>query len=223
MLDINLSKNNAVTDILPESLVVLKNTYKLLSITLIFSALMALLSVSLGIGQGAALMLSVLALATIFFILPKVKDDERGIIAVFGITGLLGASLGPILNRYLGIEDGSTIIFQSFLGSGIVFFALSGYALKKKTDFSQMGAFLFSGLIVILLALIGNIFFQSSALELALSAMIVMLMCGYILYDTSEIIHGRQTNYVLATVSIYLNLHNLFVSLLHLLGSAQDD
>lgn len=223
MRDINILKEQPAVSIPDDSMKVLRNTYRLLSMTLLFSALMAVGSIALNLGHGAALGLSIVALLTIFFVLPKYANDAKGIFVVFGITGLLGASLGPTLNHYLAMTNGPAIVVQSMLATGLIFFALSSYVMKTGKDFSKMRGFLVAGLITAILAMIGNLFFQSSAISLAISSIVVLLMSGFILHDTSDIVHGREDNYIRATVSMYLNLYNLFIHLLSLAGIANND
>ncbi|MGB5324308.1 MAG: Bax inhibitor-1/YccA family protein [Pseudomonadales bacterium] len=201
---------------------VLKNTYLLLALTLAFSALTALGAMSIGIGRGASLMMSLGALALVWFVLPRTWNSASGIWVVFAFTGLLGASLGPILSIYLAMANGPALVAQALGGTALVFFGLSGYALTTRKDFSFMGGFLMVGLIVAIVASIANIFFAVPAVSLAISAGIVLIMSGLILFDTSRIVNGGETNYVRATVSLYLNIYNLFTSMLHLLGMADD-
>jgi modulator of FtsH protease len=130
----------------------------------------------------------------------------------------MGASLGPMLSHYASIPGGPALIMQALGGTALIFFALSGYALTSKKDFSFMGGFLMVGLIVAVVAMIANIFFQIPALSLAISAAIIMVMSGLILFDTSRIIHGGETNYIRATISLYLSVYNIFVHLLSMLG-----
>ena len=132
-------------------------------------------------------------------------------------TGLLGASLGPMLNSYLALPNGASLVMQALGGTAVVFFGLSGYALTTRKDFSFLGGFLFVGLLVIVVASLANIFFQIPAVSLAISAAAVLIMSGLILFDTSRIINGGETNYIRATVSLYLNIYNLFIHMLHLL------
>ena len=203
---------------------VLRNTYALLAMTLLFSAVTAGISMAVGMPRGAALICSLGALALVWFVLPRTANSAAGIGVVFAFTGLLGASLGPMLNHYLGMANGGTIVMQALGGTALVFFALSAYVLTTRKDFSFMGGFLFVGLIVAIVAMLGmwiaGAFFSVdvSMFHLGLSVMIVLLMSGFILYDTSRIIHGGETNYLMATTSLYLNIYNLFVSLLHILG-----
>ena len=196
---------------------VLRNTYWLLGITLLFSAITAAISVSIGMGRGMALVCSLLALGIVFFI-GRFANSSKGIGLVFAFTGLMGLSLGPLLDHYLKMANGSQLIMQALGATAVVFFSLSAYVMTTRKDFSFMGGFLMVGLVVVLLAGIANIFFQSSTAHLALSAAIVLLMSGLILFDTSRIVNGGETNYIMATVSLYLNVYNLFVSLLQLMG-----
>ena len=135
----------------------------------------------------------------------------------------MGASLGPTLSHYAAMPNGGSLIMQALGGTALIFFALSGYALTSKKDFSFMGGFLMVGLIVVIVAGIANLFFQIPALSLAMSAAIIMIMSGLILFDTSRIINGGERNYIRATMSLYLNVYNIFTSLLHLLGVFGND
>lgn len=201
---------------------VLKNTYLLLGMTLLFSTLTAGVSMALGLGHMAALVCSVLAFVMLF-VTNRMADSAKGILCVFVFTGLLGAALGPLLQMYLALPQGPQIVTQALGGTALIFFALSAYALTTRKDFSFMGGFLMVGLMVVLVAAIANIFLHVPALSLALSAGIVLIMSGLILFDTSRIIHGGETNYIRATVALYLNVYNLFTSLLHLLGAFSGD
>ena len=201
---------------------VLRNTYMLLAMTLTFSAVCAGITAAMNISPGMALGMNLAALVMIFF-LNKVSESSNGIWFVFAFTGLLGGSLGYTLNYYAGFQGGSELIMQAFGATALVFFGLSGYVLTTKKDFSFMGGFLLVGLIVAVVASLANIFFQIPALSLAVSAAIVFIMSGFILYDTSRIINGGETNYIRATVSMYLNIYNLFTSILHLLGAFNSD
>jgi modulator of FtsH protease len=165
----------------------------------------------------AALVMMLVAFGLVF-VVNKRAVSASGIYGRVGFTGLLGASLGPMLNGSAAMPGGPAIIMQALGGTALIFFALSGYALTSKKDFSFMGGFLMTGLIVVLVASLANIFFQIPALSLAVSAAVIMLMSGLILFDTSRIINGGERNYIRATVSLYLNIYNIFVHLLHLLG-----
>lgn len=202
---------------------VLKNTYALLGMTLLFSAVTAMISMAVGMPRMGALVCSVLALVIVWFVIPRTANSSKGIFAVFAFTGLLGAGLGPMLSAYLQLPNGPALVAQALGGTAFVFFGLSAYALTTKKDFSFMGGFLMIGLMVILVAAIANIFLQIPVMSIAISAGIVLLMSGFILFDTSRIINGGETNYVMATVALYLDIYNLFTSLLHLLGAMNDD
>jgi len=201
---------------------VLRNTYMLLAMTLAFSALCAVATMAMGIGPMMSLGMT-LGAFVLLFVMNKKYDTSAGIWLAFLFTGLLGGSLGFTLSMYAGLPNGPAIIAQALGGTALVFFALSGYVLTTKKDFSFLGGFLMVGLVVVIVAAIANIFFQIPALSLALSAAIVFIMSGLILFDTSRIIHGGETNYVRATVSMYLNIYNLFIALLQLIGAFGGD
>ena len=200
---------------------VLRNTYMLLAMTLAFSAVCAGIAMAVGISPMMSLVMTIGAFITLF-VVQKKADSASGIYWVFAFTGLMGASLGYTLNFYLCVA-GPGLIMEALGATALVFFALSGYALTTKKDFSFMGGFLVVGLVVVLVAAIANIFFAVPAVSLAISAAIVFIMSGFILFDTSRIIHGGETNYIRATVSLYLNIYNLFTSILHLLGAFGGD
>lgn len=199
----------------------LKQVYKLLSMNMIGASIAAFICMNAGISFMTALMMSIGALV-LLFIIGRKANSASGIFLTFAFTGLLGGSLGPMLNHYVS-ANGGEIVFQAFAITAIVFFGLSAYTISRpEKDFSKMGSFLFIGLIIAIVAMIANIFMQIPALSLALSAVVAMLMSGYIVYDTNNIIRN-QPNYILATVSLYLNIHNLFTSILHLLGAFSSD
>lgn len=202
---------------------VIRNTYMLLSMTLLFSAVTAGISVVLQMPPIAYLLSLGGAMLLIWFVLPRAANSGSGVGVVFGITGLMGFGLGPILSLYLSLANGPQVIATALAGTGIIFLSLSGYALMTRRDFSFLGGFLFTGMVVVLVAAIANIFLAIPALSLALSAAIILIMSGFILFDTGRIINGGETNYVLATVSLYLSIFNIFISLLQLLGLASDD
>jgi len=201
---------------------VLRNTYAMLALTLTFSAVCSGIAMAMNISGLAGLVLALGGLATLF-ILRKTEDSAAGIPTVFLFTGLMGASIGPMLNRYAALPNGSELIMQAMGATALIFFSLSAYALTTKKNFSFMGGFLFVGLILAVIASIANIFFQVPAMQLAINAIVVLLMSGFILYDTSNIVHGGETNYLRATVALYLNILNLFTSLLSLLGAFNSD
>ncbi len=206
---------------------VLRNTYFLLGLTLLASAFTATVSTVVGIGWGAALVMNLIALGLVWFVLPKTANSAKGLGVVFAFTMLLGASLGPTLNHYLATANGGQLVMQALGTTALVFFGLSAFVLTTRKDFSFMGGFLLVGLIVVLvsmLALVVMSYFgmQVSGAFLALNGAIVLLMSGFILFETSRIVNGGQTNYILATTSLYLSIYNLFVALLHLLGMSND-
>ncbi len=198
---------------------VLKNTYSLLAMTLLFSAGTAGLSMSLNLPHPG-MIISLVGYIGLLFLTTKLRNSSWGILCVFALTGFMGMTLGPILNMYLNaFSNGHELIMTSLGGTGVIFFALSAYALTTKKDFSFISGFLMVGILVAFLAGIGAMIFSIPALSLGVSAMFIMLMSGMILYQTSEIIHGGETNYIMATVSLYVSLFNLFTSLLHILGA----
>jgi modulator of FtsH protease len=196
---------------------VLRNTYALLSMTLIFSGLMAFAGVAMQVGHGAALIADIVAIVMLWFVLPRTANSAAGIPVIFAITGLLGLGLGPVLNYYLAVN--SSIVMTALGGTGVIFLALSAYALTTRKDFSFMGGFLMVGFFVVLGAALLNIFLAMPVLFLVINAAIIMIMSGFILYETSNIIHGGETNYIMATASLFLSLLNMFQALLHLLGA----
>ena len=207
---------------------VLRNTYALLAMTVLFSAVTAGISMAIGMGRGMSLMCSLGALALIWFVLPRTANSASGIGVVFAFTGLLGASIGPMLNHYLSLQGGGQIVMQALGTTALIFFALSAYVLTTRKDFSFMGGFLFVGLIAVLVCAVGMMiagFFgvHMPLASVALSGVIALLFSGFILFDTSRIVHGGETNYIMATTSLYLNILNLFTSLLHIIGFASDD
>ena len=194
----------------------------LLAMTLAFSAVTAGLAMAINIGPMMSLGLSLGSLVLLFVTLKK-ADSAAAIFWVFAFTGMQGASLGYILNHYAGMANGPGLIMQALGLTSIIFVSLSAYALTTKKDFSFMGGFLFAGLLVMIGAMVINIFVGSSIIFMAMNAGIALLMTGFILYDTSRIVNGGETNYVRATISLYLDFLNLFISLLHLMGIGSDD
>ena len=197
---------------------VLRQTYMLLSMTLFFSAGMTAVAV---VSQAPPLhwLLSLGGMIGLLFALQAMRNSVWALPLVFAFTGFMGWSLGPMISYYLQSSGGATIVGNALFATAAVFLSLPAYAIASKKDFSFMGGFLFTGLIVALLASIALIFFQVPILSLVISAMLVMLAAGYILFDTSRIIHGGETNYVMATVSLYVDIYLLFTNLLALLGA----
>jgi modulator of FtsH protease len=201
----------------------IKNTYTLLSVTLVWSALMAMIAMAIAPPPMLSLGASFGALALLWFVLPRTANSPSGLWVVFAVTGLLGFGLGPTLNHYIALSNGSQVVATAFGGTGIIFLGLSGYALSTKRDFSFMGGFIFAGMLVVMLASLAGLFLDMPALQLAISAAVILLMSGYILFETSRMVSGEETNYIMATVSLYLAILNIFTSLLHLLGALGDD
>lgn len=204
-----------------QSNTVIRNTYALLSMTLVFSAIMAFISIAMGTGFGVAIVADIVAIVMLWFMLPKVAHQATGIPVIFGITGLLGFGLGPIIGYYLAVNP--TVVTTALGGTGAIFLALSTYAITTKKDFSFMGGFLMVGLFVVIGAALINLFLQVPLLFLVINSAIILIMSGLILYETSSIIHGGETNYIMATASLFLSILNLFQALLHILGAFSGD
>lgn len=196
---------------------VLRNTYALLSMTLIFAGVMAFTSVMLQTGFGMGLGASIVAMVLMWFVLPRTANSATGIPVIFAITGLFGFGLGPIVGHYLAMNG--NIVMTALGGTGVIFLGLSSYALTTKKDFSFMGGFLMVGLMVVIFSAIANMFLQMPIMSLVINAVVVMIMSGLILFETSRIINGGETNYIMATASLFLSILNLFQALLHLLGA----
>ena len=196
---------------------VIRNTYILLSLTLAFSALTAGAAMALNLPHPG-LIVTLVGYFGLLFLTAKFKDSAAGLGFVFALTGFMGYTLGPIISNYLSLPNGGQIVMTAMGATAAVFLGLSGYALSSRKDFSFMGGFLMAGILVAFLAGLGALFFEMPALSLAVSAMFVLLMAGLILYETSNIIHGGETNYIMATVTLFVAIFNLFTSLLHLLG-----
>jgi modulator of FtsH protease len=220
MNDQNMSFSRTQESVLATNSV-LKNTYMLLSMTLVFSGILGYAGVALEIGYGMALVADIVAIGMLWFVLPRTANSSAGIPVIFAITGLLGFGLGPVLNHYLAVNP--SIVMTALGGTGTIFLGLSGYALTTRKDFSFMGGFLMVGMFVVFGAAILNLFFQIPALFLVVNAAIILIMSGFILYQTSAIIHGGETNYIMATASLFLSLLNMFQALLHILGAFSSD
>jgi len=202
---------------------VLRNTYALLALTLLFSGLTAAASMAMQTTVTTYLFALGGSFLLLWLVLPRFANSAAGVGIVFAITGLLGFGLGPVLSHYLAMSNGPQVVTTAFVGTGAIFLALSGYVLTTRRDFSFLGGFLMVGFVVVLLAALANIFLAIPAMSLALSALIVVIMSGFILFDTSRIINGGETNYIMATVGLYLSIYNIFINLLALLGIAGDD
>ncbi|MBF0254948.1 MAG: Bax inhibitor-1/YccA family protein [Gammaproteobacteria bacterium] len=196
----------------------IKNTYMLLAATLLFSAVMAAVSVVAQMPSWTYLVSVIGAMLLGIFVLPRTANSSAGLGVIFLITGLMGFGLGAVISQYLSLPNGPQIVGTAFGGTGIIFLGLSGYALTSKRDFSFMGGFLFAGMLVVVVAALANIFLEMPALSLAISGVVILLMSGFILFDTSRMVNGGETNYLFATYGLYLTIFNIFISLLQLLG-----
>lgn len=197
---------------------VLRNTYILLSMTLLFSGIMAWVAAAANwpyLGPWVTLG----GYFALLFITSALRNSVWGLVSIFALTGFMGATLGPIVSAYANaFSNGDQLVMMAMGGTGIVFFGMSGLALVSKRDFSWLGKFLFVGILVAFVAGLGSIFFQMPALSLAVSSAFILLMAGLILYQTQAIIRGGETNYIMATITLFVAIYNLFTSLLHLLG-----
>lgn len=201
---------------------VIRNTYILLSMTLLFSALTAGLSVAMNLPHPG-LVITLVGYFGLLFLTSKFRNSAMGLVFVFALTGFMGLTLGPIISLYLQLPHGGQLVMTALGATGVIFLALSGYALTSRKDFSFMGAFLMVGVLVAFLAGLAAVFFTMPGLSLAVAAMFVLLMSGLILFETSQLVHGGETNYIMATVSLYVSIYNLFLSLLQLLGAFSGD
>ncbi len=197
----------------------IKNTYMLLSMTLLFSALTAGISMILNLPHPG-MIITLVGFYGLLFLTSRYANSALGLLFVFALTGFMGLTIGPIITAYTQMfSNGHQLVMTAMGGTGVIFLGLSGYVLTTRKNFSFMGGFLFVGVLVAFLAGIGAAIFSIPALSLAVSAMFVLLMSGLILYQTSALVHGGETNYILATVGLYVSIYNLFLSLLHLLGA----
>ena len=197
----------------------LRNTYLLLSMTLVFSAVTA----GISIVTNMPFMGPLVTLGGYFgllFLTTHLRNSAWGLLSIFALTGFMGLTLGPMINAYLKFySNGGQLVMLAMGGTGAIFLGLSGYALSTRKDFSFLGGYVFVGVLVAFLAGIGALIFNLPALSLAVSAVFIMLMSAFILYQTSAMIHGGETNYIMATIALYVSIYNLFTSLLHLLGA----
>jgi modulator of FtsH protease len=198
---------------------VLRNTYMLLSMTFLFSALMAYVGLAVH-ARPLNPLLFIVGVYGLMFLTQALRNSIWGLVSTFAFTGLLGYGLAPMLQFYLtAFSNGGEIIATALGGTGVIFFALSAYTITTKKDFSYLGGFLFIGVMIALLAMIGGIFFNIPGLNLAISALFVLISSGMILFQTSMIINGGERNYIMATITLFVSIYNLFVSLLQLLGA----
>ena len=196
---------------------VLKNTYMLLSATLAFSAVMAMVSLFLAVPIWTYYVSLIGGMLLGMFVPPRTANSAAGIGVIFLVTGMLGFGLGAILQLYMQVPKGPQVIATAFGGTAAIFLSLSGYALVSRKNFSFMGGFLMAGMMTVMVAILANLFFALPAMSLAISSAVILLMSGFILFDTSRIIHGGETNYIMATFGLYLSIFNIFIHLLNLL------
>lgn len=196
---------------------VLRNTYGLLAITLAFSGVMAYVAQQMRVGYPNIFVV-LIGFYGLFFLTNKLRDSVWGLVSTFALTGFMGFLLGPILNRYLGMAGGAEVVSSAFAMTALVFGGLSAYVLITRKDMSFLGGFITAGFFVLLGAVLASFFFQISGLQLAISAGFVLFSSVCILFQTSAIIHGGERNYIMATISLYVSIYNLFVSLLQLFG-----
>lgn len=218
----SLSTGSSLSLDRPQAAKVLRNTYALLSLTMLFAAGIAALAVA-NSWPAPGLVITLVGYFGLLFAVHKLQNSGWALPAVFALTGFMGYTLGPILNAYLAMPNGHETVMLALGGTGAVFLGLSAYAVVSRKDFGFMGGFLAVGILVAFLAGLAAIFFQLPAMSLAVSAAFMLLASGLILFQTSQIIHGGETNYVMATVTLYVSIYNLFVSLLSLLGFANND
>ena len=202
---------------------VLKNTYMLLAMTLLFSAVMAGAAMALRV-PPLGLIITLVGWFGLLFLTAKFRNSPLGLVFVFAFTGFIGFTAGPIVSYYMtALPNGGQIVMTALGGTGIIFLGLSGYVLVTRKDFSFIGGMLMTGILVAFIAGLAAVIFGLPTLSLAVSAMFVLLMSGLILYQTSEIVHGGETNYIMATITLYISIYNLFMSLLHIFGLFSDD
>ena len=206
---------------------VLRNTYMLLSMTLLFSAGAAVAGMAFNVPHPGFIPWIIVTFGLLFAV-QKTKNSSWGLLWTFAFTGFLGLTLAPILNMYMATSNGSSLIVSALSMTGFIFLSLSGYVLATKKDFSFMSGFLFAGMMVVIASIViffvAGYFFNTviPGLSLAISAAIVLLMSGMILFQTSNIINGGETNYISATVSLYLSIYNIFIHLLAIFGVMDD-
>ncbi len=202
---------------------VLRNTWNLLAMTLLFSAGMAYVAMA-NDWPYPGLLVTLGGYFGLLFLTMALRNSAWGLLSVFALTGFMGLTFGPIVNSYLTVfSNGHELVIAAFGATAISFVGLSAFAVTTKRDFSFLGPFLFVGILVAFLAGLGAIFFEMSSLGLAVSAMFAILMCGLILFQTQQIVRGGERNYIMATVTLFVSIYNLFSSLLHLLGFAMGE
>ena len=201
---------------------VLRNTYGLLALTLAFSGVMAFVAQQMRVGYPNIFVV-LIGFFGLFFLTNKLRDSVWGLVSTFALTGFMGFLLGPILNRYLGMQGGAEVVGSAFAMTALVFGGLSAYVLITRKDMSFLGGFITAGFFVLLGATLASFFFQISGLQLAISAGFVLFSSVCILFQTSAIINGGERNYIMATISLYVSIYNLFISLLQIFGIMSRD
>jgi modulator of FtsH protease len=201
---------------------VLRNTYGLLALTLVFSGIMAFVAQQMNVRYPNVFVV-LIGFYGLFFLTNKLRDSVWGIVSTFALTGFMGFILGPILNRYLGMQGGAEVVSSAFAMTALVFGGLSAYVLITRKDMSFLGGFITAGFFVLMGAVLASLFFQISGLQLAISAGFVLFSSAAILFQTSAIIQGGERNYVMATISLYVSIYNLFISLLQIFGIMSRD
>ncbi len=201
---------------------VLQNTYALLSMTLLFSGVVASISMVMNLPHPG-IILTLLGYFGLLYLTAANRNSATGIVCVFALTGFMGYTLGPVISAYLSLPNGPLVVAKALITTGIIFIALSAYVLITRKNLSFMGGFLMAGILIAFIGAIAALIFNIPALSLAISAVFVLLMSGLILYETSNIIHGGETNYIMATVSLFVAIYNLFSSLLMLLGFSSQE
>ncbi|POB01170.1 Bax inhibitor-1/YccA family protein [Halopseudomonas oceani] len=199
-----------------------RNTYTLLAMTLAFSAVVAFVSMSLNLPYPG-IIVTLVGFYGLLFLTTKLRNSAWGLVSTFAFTGFLGYTLGPILNAYLSLPNGGQLVSMALGMTAVVFFGLSAYAILSRKDFSFLSGFILAGCIVLMCAVVASLFIQISGLQLAISAGFVLFSSAVILYQTSAIIHGGEDNYIMATITLFVSIYNLFLSLLQLLGIFSDD
>lgn len=201
---------------------VLRNTYGLLALTLAFSGLIAYISQQLRLPHPG-LVLTLVGFYGLMFATVRLRNSGWGLVTTFALTGFMGYTLGPILNMYLGMTNGANVIASAFAMTALVFGGLSAFVLITRKDMSFLRGFITAGFFVLLAVMLASLLFNLSGFQLAISAGFVLFSSAIILYQTSEIINGGETNYIMATINLYVSIYNLFLSLLQILGIANND
>lgn len=205
-----------------ESNAVLRNTYGLLALTLAFSGVVAYFSQQMNMPHPG-MMLTLVGFYGLFFLTMKLRDSGWGLLTTFALTGFMGYTLGPILNMYMGLPNGGSVISSAFAMTAFVFTGLSAYVLITRKDMSFLSGFITVGFFVLIAAMLASFIFNISGIQLAISAGFVLFSSAVILFQTSSIINGGERNYIMATISLYVSIYNMFLSLLHILGVASND